>query len=312
MRGPLVFFSKIDRADAWVERLTRASPGLEVIVAGHDFSGLERAHYALLWKPPRGALAAMPQLKCIFSLGAGVDHLIDDPEFPRHVPLARVVDPRLTSGMRDYVLWQVLNLHRRGPELAAQQRNGVWRELFYRPNEDVRVGVMGLGELGRASARALAALGFQVSGWSRSAKTVEGVRVYAGEAERDEFLSGVDVLVCLLPLTAETRGILDARALALLPKGACLINAGRGGHVVEEAVLAALDSGAIAHAVLDVFAEEPLPQGHRFWAHPRVTVTPHVASLTDPETTARTIGLSISRIEAGLPPLHPVDVTRGY
>jgi len=268
--------------------------------------------YALVWRPEPGFLASLPNLKLILSLGAGVDHLLGDPRLPRHLPIVRLVDPHMTDAMSEYVVLQVLRLHRRDLDYRAQQEAGIWRELDQQNAGERRVGILGLGELGQDAARKLRVLGFDVAGWTRSDKTVAGVRSYHGPAGLPSLLARSEILVCLLPLTTETEGILNTRTLALLPKGAALVNAARGAHLVEGDLLDALASGQISAAVLDVFCEEPLPAGHPFWHHPRVIVTPHVAAFTNPATAAPIILDNIRRFEEGRPLANRVDPARGY
>jgi glyoxylate/hydroxypyruvate reductase A len=218
----------------------------------------------------------------------------------------------MTDAMSEYVVLQVLRLHRGDLDYRAQQEAREWRELDQKNAAERRVGILGLGELGQSAANRLKGLGFDVAGWSRSEKTVAGIESYAGAAGLPLLLARSEILVCLLPLTAETEGILNARTLALLPKGAALVNAARGAHLVEEDLLAALAAGQIAAAVLDVFREEPLPAGHPFWHHPRVVVTPHVAAFTNPATAAPIIIDNIRRFEEGRPLLNRIDPARGY
>jgi glyoxylate/hydroxypyruvate reductase A len=307
----LLFRSTVDSAARWRSQLTRLTQQLDVRV-WPEIGNPAEIDYALVWRPEAGFLASLPNLKLILSLGAGVDHLLGDPRLPRHLPIVRLVDPHMTDAMSEYVVLQVLNLHRRDLDYRAQQQAGIWRELDQPNAAERRVGILGLGELGQDAAKKLRALGFDVAGWSRSERTVAGVGSYAGAAGLAPLLARSEVVVCLLPLTAETEGILNARTLALLPRGAALVNAARGAHLVEEDLLAALASGQISAAVLDVFREEPLPAGHPFWHHPRIVVTPHVAAFTNPTTAAPIILDNIRRFEEGLPLLNRVDPARGY
>src|SRR5438132_3737084 len=218
----------------------------------------------------------------------------------------------MASAISEYVVLQVVRLHRGDLDYRAQQERKDWRELDQKNAADRRVGILGFGELGQDAATKLSALGFDVAGWSRSAKTAAGIATYAGAAGLPELLGRSEILVCLLPLTAETEGILNARTLALLPPGAALVNAARGAHLAEEDLLAALASGQLSGAVLDVFRDEPLPAGHPFWHHPRIVVTPHVAAFTNPATAAPIILDNIRRFGAGRPLLNQVDPARGY
>jgi glyoxylate/hydroxypyruvate reductase A len=307
----LLFRSTVDSAARWRAQLTLLTRELEVRV-WPEIGNPAEIDYALVWRPEPGFLASLPNLKLILSLGAGVDHLLGDPLLPRHLPIVRLVDPHMTHAMSEYVVLQVLRLHRRDLEYRAQQEAGIWRELDQPDAVERRVGILGLGELGQDAARKLSALGFDVAGWSRSDKMVAGIRSYGGPAGLPSLLARSEILVCLLPLTAETEGILNTSTLALLPKGAALVNAARGAHLAEGDLLDALASGQISAAVLDVFCEEPLPAGHPFWHHPRIIVTPHVAAFTNPATAAPIILDNIRRLEEGRPLLNQVDPVRGY
>jgi glyoxylate/hydroxypyruvate reductase len=268
--------------------------------------------YALVWQPPPGLLASLPNLKLIFGLGAGIDHLLRDPDLPRQVPIVRLVDPYMTHAMSEYVTLSVLRLHRQDLDYLAQQRAGVWEEREQKNAAERPVGILGFGTLGQDAGRRLKALGFPVAGWSRSAKAIAGFQTFAGGDGLQALLAASEILVCVLPLTSETVGILNARNFARLPRGGAIVNAGRGGHLVEEDLIPALDSGQLSGAVLDVFRDEPLPPDHPFWRHPRILVTPHVAAETHPPTAAPIIGEAIRRHEAGLPVANIVDLTRGY
>ena len=307
----LLLKSYVERVDDWHRALRALLPDVPV----HDwpYDGDPREiEFALVWGPPRGALRRFPNLKAIFSIGAGIDHLASDPELPEHVPVVRMVDPGLTAGMTEFVLLSVLYHHRFMLDYAAQQRAKDWREIAQVPAGRRRIGVMGLGVLGGAAAAALAHLGFAVAGWSRSPKRQPGIAAFHGAEGWLPFLARSDILVCMLPLTAETEGILNARAFAALPRGAAVINVARGGHVVEADLLAALDSGQIGGATLDVFRDEPLPLESRFWSHPRVVLTPHIASMTTPDSAAKAVVDNIRRLRAGQPLEHVVDPRRGY
>jgi glyoxylate/hydroxypyruvate reductase len=307
----LLFRSTVDSAARWRAQLSRLTQELDVRV-WPEIGNPTDIDYALVWRPEPGFLASLPNLKLILSLGAGVDHLLGDPQLPRHLPIVRLVDPHLTDAMSEYVVLQVLRLHRRDLDYRAQQEAEVWRELDQQNAVERRVGILGLGKLGQDAAKKLTGLGFDVAGWSRSEKTIAGVRSYAGAAGLAPLLGRSEILVCLLPLTAETEGILNTGTLALLPKGAALVNAARGAHLVEYDLLAALASGQISAAVLDVFREEPLPADHPFWHHPRVVLTPHVAAFTNPATAAPIILDNIRRFKEGRPLLNRIDPARGY
>lgn len=295
----------------WIDAFCLHMPELEVRQWPHlgDPADID---YVLAWKQPPGLLQTLPNLKVIFSLGAGVEHVLSDHTLPPGIPLVRMVDPGLTIGMVEFVLLCVLRYHRRLPEHEANQKARRWQALTPKLPQDQRVGIMGLGELGAACAQSLVTLDFDVAGWSRTAKSLAGMMCFHGPEGLIPFLNRTDIVVCLLPLTADTDSILNARTLAALPRGAYVINAARGRHVVEEDLLAAVDSGHIAGATLDVFRQEPLPPDHRFWSHPKVTVIPHSAALTQPKTAARTIADNIRRHQSGQPLLYVVDRARGY
>ena len=250
-------------------------------------------------------------MKVIFSIGAGIDHLRNDPELP-DLPIVRMVEPGLTAGMTEYVVWAALGHHRFMIEYANQRRAKDWEEISQIPTNRRRVGILGLGHLGQDAAEKLRVFGFPVSGWARSPKDVPGVTSYHGEDQLDDFLAQSDILIGLLPHTPETAGLLNSSTLAKLPKGAAVINAGRGGLVVDEDLIAALDSGHLSGATLDVFHEEPLPKDHPFWDHPKVVVTPHIASMTIPDTAAGEIVRQIKRFEAGETLEHTGDLSKGY
>lgn len=293
-----------------------AFAGFDIEVRDWQARGLGEAadeiDYALVWHPEPGALARLPNLKLIFSLGAGIDHLAGDGRVPPGVPVIRMVEGTLTAGMTEYVLYQVLRFHRAMPEYEHNQRRRRWRELPQIPAGQRRVGILGLGVLGGAAATALVSLGFDVAAWSRTEKRLAGVASYAGNRRLPGFLARTDILVCLLPLTRETAGIINAANLAQLPRGAFVINAGRGGHCVEADLLAALDSGHLAGAALDVFANEPLPRRSPLWRHPRVSITPHAASKTLPASSARHVIDNITRFRAGRSVGPLADFARGY
>lgn len=302
--------------ERWRAEVAAALPGRAVHIAGRDEVDPAAVRYVLAWKPPAGLYDGMTGLAAVFSLGAGVDHLFADPRLP-DVPIARVVDPDLTMRMTEWVVLQVLLHHRRQRDYDRQQAARLWRDLPQPAARDVRVGVMGMGVLGADAATVLARLGFRVAGWSRTPRPVDGVEAFHGAEGLAAFLARTDVLVALLPLTAETRGILDARLFAGLARdgalgGPVLINAGRGGLQVEADVLAALDDGTLKAASLDVFETEPLPAASPLWTHPAVTVTPHVAAESDPAAIVRLIADQIRRLESGLPLQHRVHRGRGY
>lgn len=277
-----------------------------------DTGAVEDIEFAFVWNPEPGDLARYPNLKVIFNLGAGVEKLLLDKSIPAHVPIVRLVDRALTACMTEYVVMHVLRHHRRQVDIEANQRARKWDPFEMPPAWERKVGVLGHGVLGGDAAEKLVHIGFDLAGWSRHAKTQAGVVSYHGWDQLPAFLARSEILVCLLPLTADTAGILDAKRLAMLPRGASVINAARGGHVVDKDLLAALDSGHIAQATLDVFHQEPLPADHPYWAHPRVTVTPHNASLTYDASVAPGLLAAMADLKAGRPLANVVDRGRGY
>lgn len=273
-------------------------------------------HYAAVWKPRPGELAAFPNLRVIFNLGAGVDALMADSSLPK-VPLVRVAVGDLTGRMTEYVVLHVLMHHRQELYLRASQREKRWQPKFQWPANAISVGVMGLGTLGSDAADALRRLGFRVSGWSRSPKAIDGIECFHGEAQLAPFLARTDILVCLLPLTPDTRHILNRDLFTKLnrtsPMGApVLINAGRGGLQNEPDILQCLDDGTLGAASLDVYATEPLPADSPFWTHPRVVLTPHNAADTDADEISKYVAQQIERFEAGGALENTVDPKRGY
>jgi glyoxylate/hydroxypyruvate reductase A len=273
-------------------------------------------HYAAVWKPNPGELAAFPNLRVIFNLGAGVDALMADSSLPK-VPLVRVAVDDLTDRMTEYVVLHVLMHHRQELYLRDSQREKCWAPKYQWPARAITVGIMGLGTLGANAAKALSQLGFRVAGWSRNPRQIDGVECFHGKAQLDVFLGRTNVLVCLLPLTLDTRQILNRGLFAKLnrtsPLGApVLINAGRGGLQNEADILQCLDDGALGAASLDVYATEPLPADSRFWTHPKIVLTPHNAADTDPDEISKYVAAQIERFEAGGALENVVDTARGY
>lgn len=298
--------------DEWRESFKAFAPELEV-VGWHEDVDPASVDYALVWAPDPGRLATFSNLKLIISAGAGVDHILADPQWPSHLSIARMVTPRTQTEMAEFVLTSALMLTRDVKRAVDNQVRRHW-EYFdsMRVAADMRVGIMGLGHLGVASAQLLSRVGFQVSGWSRGASRLEGLPTYAGPEQFGAFLAATDILVCLLPATDATRGILNAATLSQLPRGAFLINAGRGSHMVASDVLAALDSGQLSQAVLDVFEDEPLPPESEMWSHPGIIVTPHCAAIPDRKERARHTVFLIEANERGDELPNVYDARRGY
>ena len=302
------------RSDTFADGIKTADPTFDFRVWPEI--GNADIRYVLAWGPPPGELAKLPNLELIVSVGAGVDHLLKDPTLP-DVPVVRFVDGDLTSRMVSYVAANVLFHHRRMIELRDQQRDANWAYLPEPAAHELSIGIMGLGVLGQACAKALAPLGYKLTGWTRSKRQVDGVTCFGGSNELDAFLGATDILVVLLPLTPDTRGIITSKLLAKLrrPKvlpGPVLINAGRGGLQSEEEIIASLDQGTLYAASLDVFTTEPLPATSPVWAHPRILLTPHIAAESDPRAIARYLIAQVGRHQRGEALPNLVDRARGY
>jgi glyoxylate/hydroxypyruvate reductase A len=306
----LAFYSLPDDPVEWRAALNRHLPDLDIRIAPETGDPLD-IRYALVWKPPVGFFAPFKNLDLVINLGAGVDSLLGRTDLP-DVPITRLTDPNMARMMSSFVQMAVLRHSRDIAKFVRAQRRGVWDYIHPRDPATISVGVMGLGELGGRAAADLARHGFQVHGWSRTPKQIEGVSCTAGEAALDPFLAKCEILVCLVPLTPETTGLMNAKRFAALPRGAAFVNVARGAVVNEPDLIAALQSGQIGEATLDVFMTEPLPEGHPFWAMDQVLITPHVASIAPPNSAAAEIAANIRRIRAGEPVAHRVDPARGY
>jgi glyoxylate/hydroxypyruvate reductase A len=300
----------------WEKRFRAAAPGRDIRLWPDRLGNPDDVAYAAAWLPPAGAFGAFRNLRAIFSLGAGVDGVLKDGTLPQ-VPIVRVVDPNLMRRMTEYVTLHVLMHHRGQRRYDAQQRQRVWHEHPQPRAGEVNVGLMGLGVLGRDAAEVLVRLGFRVAGWSRAARQLPGIACFHGAAGLDPFLARTEILVCLLPHTPATEGILDLALLRKLKRdgalgGAFLINAGRGRLQVDADIVAALDEGTLAGATLDVFPVEPLPAASPLWAHPSVTITPHNSAASVPEETVAYIVQQIERFEAGHGLENVIDRASGY
>jgi glyoxylate/hydroxypyruvate reductase A len=300
----ILFSSETEKPEFWIPLLQQALPQDEIV--SEVGRGVD---IAVIATPPSGLLARLGSVKLIQSLWMGVDRLLEDPGLPKGVPLARLIDPGMVAAMSETVVAYVLDWHRHFYRYRAQQAERQWRRRKQYLASDRTVGILGMGELGSDAARKLLALGFNVAGYSRRPKSLPGVQSFT---ELEPMLRITDALVCLLPLTAQTRGILNGRNLGKLKKYACLINLARGAHVVVPDLLGQLESGHLSHAYLDVFDSEPLPSSSPLWTHPGVTITPHSAALTEPRTAIPKIAENIERVRRGEPPLNLVDFAAGY
>ena len=309
-RRAILYVGRVDRGEAWARITAAKAPDLDFRIFP-EMGAAAGIAYLAAWTIPPGLFGQLPNLRAVFSVGAGVDQL-DIASIPAGLPLVRMIEPTLASEMAGYAAMAALMLQRRMAEYLAQARSGTWRALVTRPVAETAVGLLGLGTMGRAAASSLMALGFPVLGWSRSPRRIPGIECHAGPDGLVRLLARSQILVCLLPLTGETCGILNAALFARLPRGAGIVNLGRGGHLVESDLLAALDSGQLAAAMLDVFESEPLPAGHPFWTHPRIVITPHVAATSGNETGIVALLDNIRRMERGEPLEGEIDRARGY
>ncbi len=282
---------------------------LQVCVLGEP--GANDAEVAVCWDPPRGVLRTLPNLRLVHAIAAGVDNILADPELP-HVPLCRVVDPEQARGMSEFVLWGVLHFHRQFDRVLANQRDRRWDMPEQRPASKVTVGVMGLGRIGAHVAATVASIGFRVRGWSRTPKTLSGIETFAGSHALPEFLDEVDILVCVLPLTRETEGILGDVVLRRLRRGAKLIHVGRGEQLVPDALIDALSDGHLGGAIVDVFPQEPLSPHDVLWSAPNLIVTPHMASAASLGAIAGQVVENVRRLQRNDSLIHQVDVELGF
>jgi glyoxylate/hydroxypyruvate reductase A len=312
--GLLLVKSGGDAAVAeWQAGFREVAPDLEVRGWNDPSVDPDAVTFVLVWEPEPGRIAGYRNLRAIFSSAAGVDHIVRDPTVPAHLPIVRMVSEETSQTVGEYVCLAALSILRDHRRMIAAQAERRW-DNFEPPHTawDKRVGIMGFGTIGQVVARMLGGLGFQLAGWARSHKTVHGVTMFAGNDELAPFLSGCDILVNLLPDTPDTRGVLDARRLAWLPRGAGIVNTGRGTAIVLADLLAALDSGQIGAAVLDVFEDEPLPAAHPAWTHPRITVTAHLAGYASRRARAASVAATMGALERGETVPHLYDPVRGY
>lgn len=297
--------------EEWVKALEKNHPGLNIYVYPEDHDK-EKVDFAITWNHPRGLFKNYPNLKVIASMGAGVDHITSDAALPENVKITRVVDEQLTKDMSDFVLSLVMKNLRGLNTYFENQADKKWDRFIYKRPENVKVGIMGMGVLGKFVAQKLYKNNFKVSGWSKSSKQIENILTYHGKEQMEEFLNNSEILICLLPLTPDTENILNATLFEKLPKDAYVINVARGQHLVEHDLIKMIDNGHLAGAALDVFREEPLPEEHPFWEHKKISVTPHVASVTHPQSVVPQIVKNYERMKEREPLKNEVALEIGY
>ncbi len=307
----IVIIRQDGKTEMWKKALQSQAPEVPVYSYLEDHP-LETIDMALVWKHPKGSLAKYPNLKCIASSGAGVDFILEDPSSPFHLPITRVVDPYLASDMSEHVIAVIFAHIKNLNQYKIDQIQGVWKPLNYHRIADFTVGILGLGALGKCLAQDLARFGFKVQGWAQSKKDIDQVKTFEGQDALRDFLPTTEILVCLLPLTEQTSGILSKSLFAQLPKGAYIINVARGGHLVDTDLLDMLDNMHLSGAALDVFHEEPLPPEHPFWKHAKIHISPHYASVSDTESVVPQILNNHKRLLEGKPLLNVVSKTKGY
>jgi len=306
----LFYSADTSNQDAWLHALRSALPAAEI--APWEAGDTRSADYAIVWKPPAAMLAAHPELKAVFNLGAGVDAILQLGVVPDDLPLIRIDDGGMAEQMAEFATQATLRYYRRLDQYEQQARQGQWLPLEPFEKEDFGVGILGMGVLGQRIATSLQHFGFTVHGWSRTGKDVPGMNSFAGAEQLPAFLQRSRVLICMLPLTPETTGILNRTTLSQLPRGAYLINLARGGHLVEADLLPLLEQGQLAGATLDVFAHEPLEPAHPFWRDTRITITPHISALTVRSIAAQQIAEKLEALQQGLPVAGLVDRRLGY
>lgn len=306
----ILYMAEPGSAAEWRQAFSQQAPGLE-FRQWPEVGDPREVHYIIAWEPIPDLMQRFPNLKALYSAGAGVDQF-DLSQLPEHVSMVRLIETSMADIMAEYVVFGVLTLHRDVFDYQISQKERCWKPLPIVPASERRVGVMGAGNLGLAALERLQAFGFQLSAWNRSDKSVPGGRCYVGQGQLQEFLEQCDILVNLLPLTPETQGILNASTLSHLPQGAGIVNVARGAHLVEEDLLHALDRGEIGGAVLDVLNQEPPSPDHPFWRHPRVLMTPHIASNVQVKGAVAVIAKNLEQEQRGLPLLNTVDRSKGY
>ncbi|MBM1107097.1 glyoxylate/hydroxypyruvate reductase A [Aurantibacter crassamenti] len=307
----IVIIRQDNKEQLWKDALLAADSKLAVYTYKEEYNP-DDIDMALIWKHPEGSLAEFPNLKCIASNGAGVDYIFEDDKAPTHLPITRVVDKFLAADMSEHVLALILAYLKNIEHYKVDQFNKIWKPIQYKRIADFKIGILGFGTLGQVLATDLIKFGFNVQGWSNSRKSLDKVQSFAGQDELSEFLATTEVLVCLLPLTEETAGILNKELFQQLPKNAYIINVARGGHLVDADLIEMLDNGHLSGASLDVYHQEPLSTDHPFWEHPKVHMTPHYASVSDTNSVIPQILENYRRLQNNEPLLNLVSKTKGY
>lgn len=307
----ILIIYEAENLEIFTNELKRSIPELDIQI-WPEVSNPEKIDAVLTWKPPLGVMNQFPNLKAIISFGVGVEQILRDPSIPENVPIVRIVEPGLTSRMTEYILLAILRFHRQAFEYQRLQQERSWQPLPLPETNTCKIGILGMGILGKDAAAKLSYLGFPVRGWSRTPKNIDGIECFHGREQLKICLSECKILICLLPLTPETKGILNHETFSALPKGSYLINLARGQHLVEKDLLTALDSGQLSGACLDVFDKEPLPANHPFWLHSQITITPHVATQTDSEYWTKSIVETINDVRAGVTLKNVVNRQQGY
>ena len=286
------------RATWWKDHMSSLIPEYKFYLNDEDFDK-NTIDFVIVWKPEDGWLGTFKNLKCIISMGSGIDHILKDPFLPRDIPIIKTTGHDLGVRMREYVVLNVLRHHRDLSSILEARKENEWKQIIEPPAHERCVGIMGLGNLGSDCAQVLSKIGFNVYGWSKSKKNIEGVKSFTGQNELSNFIKNVEILVCMLPLTSETKGILNSKLFSQMQDGSCIVNAARGEHLVDDDLLQALNEGKIKEATLDVFHTEPLPSDHPFWKHPKILITPHIASLMDPVAGGKEIAKNMLKFAKG-------------
>jgi glyoxylate/hydroxypyruvate reductase len=307
----IAIISDIKNLQPWIDALKKEDPSVKV-TSMEEIRDKQEIKFALAWNYPHGLFREYPSIRTISSMGAGVDHLVNDPLLPVNVRIVRLIDPVLSQDMYEFTLALVMNRLRQITYYQNNQKQGIWKKRRYLRVSDVRIGIMGTGVIGNYIASKLHLSGFNISGWGRTPGREASYPKYSGNGQLKEFLSLTDILVCLLPLTPSTEGIINKENLMLMPERSWVINLGRGGHVVDADLIELLDSGHLEGASLDVYREEPLIREHPFWNHPKILMTPHIASIPEPESVAPQIISNYHRTLENRPLLNLVNRENGY